>query len=95
MSKKKKSEGVAKGEYPQFEADGDVYDIVIGKFSLDGRVMTAEEAAEDQAVCAKLVTLKSGVIRKAGEAPKAKGGKAADKATDGAAGSVTVNPPKE
>ena len=94
MGKKKNSEGAAKSGHPTFEADGVEYEIHIGKFHFKGKVMTAEEAAENEAICAELVTIKSGVIRKVGEAAPEKPAKGAEKPT-GAACSVKVDTPKE
>jgi hypothetical protein len=48
----------------QFKADGVVYEFAIARFILDGRTYSAEQAARMPGVCAKLVSMKSGAIRK-------------------------------
>lgn len=45
-----------------FQADGKEYKFIAGRFILDGKEITAEEALQDEQILATLVDMKAGVI---------------------------------
>ncbi len=60
MAKKKTEKPASKGE---FSVDGEDFKFITGKFKLDGRVVTKEEALANESILRRLVEMKSGLIR--------------------------------